>query len=48
MASIDGVYVGPIEGDDAQQLAAQVRAGDDPLPAKQLIKRVCADPGARR
>lgn len=48
MASIDGVYVGPIEGDDAKQLADQVRAGADPLPAKQLIKRECADPGAQR
>jgi NADH-quinone oxidoreductase subunit E len=48
MASVDGVYVGPIEGDESKQLADQVRAGDEPLPAKQLIKRKSADPGAKR
>src|SRR6476646_4495489 len=39
MASIDGVYVGPSEGDEAKELADQVLAGEDPLPAKQLLKR---------
>jgi NADH:ubiquinone oxidoreductase subunit E len=48
MASVDGVYVGPIEGDEAKQLAEQVKAGDEPLPAKQLIKRKCVDPGSKR
>ncbi len=46
MASVDGVYVGPIEDDDVEELAAQVRDGSDPLPAKQLIKRKVADPTA--
>lgn len=46
MASVDGVYVGPIEDADVEELAAQVRDGSDPLPAKQLIKRKVADPTA--
>jgi NADH-quinone oxidoreductase subunit E len=39
MASINGVYVGPIEDDEIDTLAAQIRAGEDPLPDKQLLKR---------
>ena len=46
MASVDGVYVGPIEGDDVATLAEQVRAGQAPLPGKQLIDRPVADPNA--
>jgi NADH-quinone oxidoreductase subunit E len=46
MASIDGVYVGPIEDGDVADLARQVLEGADPLPAKQLVKRPSADPGA--
>ncbi|HWI22952.1 MAG TPA: NAD(P)H-dependent oxidoreductase subunit E [Baekduia sp.] len=46
MASVDGVYVGPIEGDDVATLATQIRQGDEPLPDKQLLKRRSADPGA--
>jgi NADH:ubiquinone oxidoreductase subunit E len=48
MVSVDGVYVGPVEGDEASELAAQVLAGDEPLPDKQLIKRRSADPRANR
>ncbi len=46
MASVDGVYVGPLELDDAAELIAQVRAGEPPLPAKQLRGRKSADPRA--
>jgi NADH-quinone oxidoreductase subunit E len=46
MASIDGVYVGPIEDGEVEELAAQIRAGEDPLPAKQLVKRPSVDPEA--
>jgi len=47
MASIDGVYVGPIELDDVSELVGQLRSGADPLPAKQLLKRPCVDPNAQ-
>jgi len=43
MASVDGVYVGPIEADEVDDLAKQIIDGSDPLPAKQLIKRASAD-----
>ena len=46
MVSVDGVYVGPVEGDDVDRLAAQIKSGDEPLPDKQLIKRPVADPHA--
>jgi NADH-quinone oxidoreductase subunit E len=46
MASINGVFVGPIESDDVAELAQQVRDGADPLPAKQLLKRPSAHPHA--
>jgi NADH:ubiquinone oxidoreductase subunit E len=48
MASVDGVYVGPIALDEVPELVAQVKAGEEPLPAKQLRRRQVADPGARR
>jgi NADH:ubiquinone oxidoreductase subunit E len=46
MASIDGVYVGPLEDGDLAELARQVREGEPPLPAKQLVRRPSADPEA--
>jgi NADH-quinone oxidoreductase subunit E len=46
MVSVDGVYVGPVEESEIEALAAQIVAGEDPLPAKQLIKRPSADPNA--
>jgi NADH-quinone oxidoreductase subunit E len=46
MASVNGAYVGPLELADAQTIVAQLRAGEDVLPDKQLLKRACADPGA--
>jgi NADH:ubiquinone oxidoreductase subunit E len=43
MASVDGVYVGPLTVDDVPQLLDDIRAGRDVLPEKQLAKRACAD-----
>ena len=46
MASVNGVYVGPVGLDEVPDLVAQARAGDEVLPAKQLRKRPSTDPGA--
>lgn len=46
MASVDGVYVGPLELADAGRIVEDVRAGRPALPDKQLVRRPCADPGA--
>lgn len=46
MASVDGVFVGPIGDEDVDELAEQIVSGADPLPAKQLLKRPTVDPGA--
>lgn len=47
MVSVEGVYVGPVESDEEiAELARQIRAGEDPLPEKQLLRRPCQDPGA--
>ena len=43
MASVDGVYVGPLSLDDVPQLLDDIRAGRDVLPDKQLVKRPCED-----
>ena len=43
MASVDGVYVGPLTTEDVPQLLDDVRAGRPVLPDKQLVKRACAD-----
>ncbi len=48
MASVDGVYVGPLETEDVPALLDDVRAGRPVLAEKQLIRRACADPQARR
>jgi NADH-quinone oxidoreductase subunit E len=45
MASIDGVYVGPLCIEDVPRLLDDVRAGRPVLPDKQLAKRACADVG---
>jgi NADH-quinone oxidoreductase subunit E len=47
MASVDGVYVGPLELADAERLVEDVRAGRPVLEGKRLVRRACADPGAR-
>ncbi len=44
MVSVDGVYVGPVALDEVATLIAQVRAGEAPLPAKQLARRAVAEP----
>jgi len=46
MASVDGVYVGPLSLEDVPQLLDDIRAGREVLPAKQLSHRLCADPEA--
>jgi NADH:ubiquinone oxidoreductase subunit E len=46
MASVDGVYVGPLESSDAEPLLADVRAGRPVLPEKQLARKLVADPHA--
>ncbi len=48
MASIDGVYVGPIDDDEIATLARQIQEGADPLPEKQLVRRRVADVAANR
>jgi NADH-quinone oxidoreductase subunit E len=46
MASVDGVYVGPIELEEVPLLAQQIRAGEAPLPDKQILRRASTDPTA--
>lgn len=46
MASVDGVYVGPLELSDVPQLLDDARAGRPVLPDKQLATRLVADPNA--
>lgn len=44
MASVDGVYVGPLEIEDVPALLDDVRAGRPVLPNKQLARMLVADP----
>ncbi len=46
MASVDGVYVGPLALSDVPQLLDDIRAGRPVLPEKQLARRLVADPHA--
>ena len=46
MASVDGVYVGPLTLEDVPQLLEDLAAGRDVLPEKQLARRLVADPHA--
>jgi NADH:ubiquinone oxidoreductase subunit E len=46
MASVDGVYVGPLELSDVPQLLDDARVGRPVLPQKQLATRLVADPNA--
>ena len=46
MASVDGVYVGPLTPADAPGLIEDVRAGRAIAPEKQLARRLVADPRA--
>ena len=38
MASVDSVYVGPLAISDCSTLIGQLRAGEEPLPEKQLAR----------
>jgi NADH:ubiquinone oxidoreductase subunit E len=42
MASVDGVYVGPLTKDDVTQLRDDVKEGREVLPDKQLARRKAA------
>jgi NADH-quinone oxidoreductase subunit E len=46
MASVNGVYVGPLELDDAGKIADDLHEGREVLKDKQLRYRKCADPEA--
>jgi NADH-quinone oxidoreductase subunit E len=46
MASVDGVYVGPLELSDVPQLLDDARSGRAVLPEKQLATKLVADPNA--
>jgi NADH-quinone oxidoreductase subunit E len=46
MASVDGVFVGPLTPDDVPQLLEDARSGRPVLPDKQLATRRVADPHA--
>jgi NADH:ubiquinone oxidoreductase subunit E len=48
MASVDGIYVGPITHDEVPTLVQQIRDGTPPLPGKQLHLRKSTDAGAAR
>jgi NADH:ubiquinone oxidoreductase subunit E len=47
MASVDGVYVGPLDLEDCATIIDDVRTGREILPAKQLARMPVADEGAR-
>src|SRR3954454_7932805 len=42
MASVNGVYVGPLSEDDCAQIRSDVKEGREVLPDKQLAKRKAA------
>jgi NADH-quinone oxidoreductase subunit E len=46
MASVDGVYVGPLEPADAQATLDDLKAERPVLADKQLLRRAVADPAA--
>jgi NADH-quinone oxidoreductase subunit E len=46
MASVDGVFVGPVDPAEVPELVEQIRSGEEPLPAKQLARRRSVDPAA--
>jgi len=43
MASVNGVYVGPLTEDDCKQIVEDLCSGSEVLPDKQLKRRPCAD-----
>jgi NADH:ubiquinone oxidoreductase subunit E len=46
MASVNGVYVGPVTRDEVPEVIAALREGREVLPDKQLVRRPVADPNA--
>ncbi len=44
MASINGEFVGPIDVAEVPTVVRQIRAGEQPLPAKQMARRRSVDP----
>jgi hypothetical protein len=42
MASVDGVYVGPLVNEDIERLRDDVKEGREVLPDKQLARRQAA------
>jgi len=46
MASVNGVYVGPITRDEVPEVIAALREGREVLPGKHLVRRPVADPAA--
>jgi NADH:ubiquinone oxidoreductase subunit E len=46
MASVNGVYVGPITRDEVPEVHAAMREGREVLPGKHLVRRPVADPNA--
>jgi NADH:ubiquinone oxidoreductase subunit E len=42
MASVNSIYVGPLEEDDCDTIVAQLREGVELLPTKQLQRRPIA------
>jgi len=46
MASVDGVYVGPLRTEDVPRLLEDVRGGGPVLADLQLARRLVADPRA--
>jgi len=46
MASVDGVYVGPLSAADVPRMLDDARAGREVLADKQLARRLVADPRA--
>ncbi len=48
MASVDGVYVGPLSPTDVPGLLEDLRAGREVLPERQLARRPVADPRANK
>jgi len=46
MASLDGVYVGPLTAADIPRMLQDIRSGEPVLADKQLARRLVADPRA--
>ena len=47
MASVDGVYLGPLAPADCARIVGQCRAGEEVLPERQIARRKAADTLAR-